>query len=193
MTPFVPDAGTTRRPTRERILDAAEDVVLTAGVARLTLEEAASRAGVSKGGVLYHFPSRAALVSAMVGRLAEQFDVGLQSHRSGTGPGAMVRAYIRECFSAPHGEQEQRSEQIGAAVVAAMASEPHLLEPLREAFAGWQQQIVTDGIDPVRATVARLAADGLWLGELFGFDALTPDLREQVRVELERMAGPAPG
>ncbi len=190
MTPTAPGADTARRPTRERILAAAEDVVLTDGVARLTLEKAAARAGVSKGGVLYHFPSRTALVSAMVGRLAEQFDAGLQSHLSDTGPGARVRAYVRECFSAPQGEDEQRSEQLGAAVVAAMASEPQLLQPLRDAFAGWQRQIADDGIDPVRATVARLAADGLWLCELFGFDALTPQLREQVRIELERLASP---
>lgn len=179
--------------TRERILAAAEDVVLTDGVAKLTLEKAAARAGVSKGGVLYHFPSRAALVSAMVGRLAEQFDTALRDELTGTGPGALVRAYIQECFTPARDEGEQRSEQIGAAVVAAMASEPHLLDPLREAFARWQRQIVTDGVDPARATIARLASDGLWLCELFGFAGLTPELREQVRLELDRMATPQDG
>ncbi|MEJ2578519.1 MAG: TetR/AcrR family transcriptional regulator [Kineosporiaceae bacterium] len=179
-----------RASTRARILDAAEDVVLTDGVANLTLEKTADRAGLSKGGVLYHFPSRSALIAAMVERLAGQFDEGLRAQHTGSGPGALVRAYIAECFAPPQGEREQRGEQLGAALIAAVASEPQLLAPLQGAFAGWQQQIADDGIDPARATVARLAADGLWLCELFGLDGLTPQLREQVRLELDRMARP---
>jgi AcrR family transcriptional regulator len=176
-----------RTSTRERILDAAEDVVLSDGVGALTLDKAAARAGMSKGGVLYHFPSRTALVSAMVRRLADRFDAGLVAHRVDDGPGSLARAYVRECFAAPQGEDEERTEQLGAAALAAMACEPDLLQPLRDAFAGWQRDLEADAVDPVRATIARLAADGLWLCELFGLADLTPQLRDQVRVELERM------
>lgn len=176
-----------RTTTRERILAAAEDVVLSDGVANLTLEKAAARAGVSKGGVLYHFPSRAALVAAMVQRLAEQFDAGLAAHRHDAEPGGLTRAYVRECFAEPVGPQEERTERLGGALLAAMASEPHLLDPLREAFARWQRDLEADAADPVRATVARLAADGLWLCELFGIDVIGVDLRHRVREELERM------
>jgi hypothetical protein len=91
-----------------------------------------------------------------------------------------------ECLR-PQGEDEQRTEQLGAAVLAAMACEPDLLQPLRQAFAGWQRELEAEATDPVRATVARLAADGLWLCELFGFAELSPQLREQVRGELEQM------
>jgi Tetracyclin repressor-like, C-terminal domain len=66
-----------------------------------------------------------------------------------------------------------------------MASEPQLLEPLRQAFDRWQQRVATDGVDPVRATVARLAADGLWLVDLFGFAPLDEPLRSQVAAFLE--------
>jgi AcrR family transcriptional regulator len=180
-------AQVARTSTRERILDAAEDVVLTDGVAALTLDKAAARAGMSKGGVLYHFRSRAALVSAMVQRLADRFDAGLTAHRRDDGPGSLARAYVRECFAPPQGEDEQRVEQLGAAVLAAMACEPDLLQPLRQAFAGWQRDIEAEAVDPVKATVARLAADGLWLCELFGLAGLSPELREQVRGELEEM------
>jgi AcrR family transcriptional regulator len=180
-------ARVTRLSTRERILDAAEDVVLSDGVAALTLDKAAARAEMSKGGVLYHFPSRSALVAAMVQRLAERFDAGLAAYRQDDGPGSLARAYVRECFAIPRGEDEQRTEQLGAAVLAAMACEPDLLQPLRQAFAGWQRELEAEATDPVRATVARLAADGLWLCELFGFAELSAQLREQVRGELERM------
>jgi len=186
--------------TRERIVRAAEEVVVTDGVACLTLEKAAARAGLSKGGVLYHFRSRADLVAAMVERLAVQFDDGIREHHAarraaselagGDGTGLFARAYVEECLAEPVTEAERHQERVGSALIAAIASEPALLEPLREAFASWQSQIVEDAADPgavVRATVARLAADGLWLCELFGIDALTPQLRDDVRTELLRM------
>ena len=66
--------------TRDRIVRAAEDVVIQEGVARLTLEAAAAEAGVSKGGVLYHFPTRAALVAAMVERFVVSFDADLERY-----------------------------------------------------------------------------------------------------------------
>src|SRR5687767_14471935 len=47
-------------PARERILEAAERVVGDVGAARMTLEGVAQAAGVSKGGLLYHFPTKEA-------------------------------------------------------------------------------------------------------------------------------------
>jgi AcrR family transcriptional regulator len=175
--------------TKARILDAAEDVVLTDGVARLTLEKAAARAGVSKGGVLYHFPSRSALVSAMVERLADRFDATLatQCAADDASSGAYARAYVDDAFAPADDEQARRGQRLGAAVLAAMASEPELLAPLREAFARWQAEIEADVADPVRGTIARLAADGLWLCELFGLGSLDPELRRRVHAELLRM------
>ena len=41
------------------------------GVPGLTLEAAARGAGVSKGGLLYHFASKEALLAALLARLAE--------------------------------------------------------------------------------------------------------------------------
>ena len=51
---------------RTRILDAAETIVRARGVPGLTLEAAAREAGVSKGGLLYHFASKEALLAALL-------------------------------------------------------------------------------------------------------------------------------
>lgn len=175
--------------TRERILLAAEDIVLTDGVATLTLENAAERAGVSKGGVLYHFGTRSDLISAMVQRTAERFDAGIEDHRRDHPDCTYPQAYIAECLAPPVDEHEQRMERVGASLIAAVAAQGDLSRPLREAFAGWQSRIEDDAEDAVVATVARLAADGLWLCELFGIDALGPELRARVEDELHRMVG----
>lgn len=176
---------------RDRILDACESIVIRDGVSRLTLDAAAAEAGLSKGGVLYHFRTRDALVSAMVERLVAAFDDDLveecaADERDGAEPaGRYVRGYVRAGIRAPRTAEDVRRERAGAAVLAAMASEPELLEPLRRAFDRWQQAVATDGVDPVRATVARLAADGIWLVDLFGFAPLAEPLRSQVAAFLE--------
>jgi len=69
----------------------------------------------------------------------------------------------------------------------AATTNPRLLDPLRERFRAWQQVIEHDGIDPVRATVVRLAVDGLWLAELLGLWSPGVELRTQVLDQLIRL------
>ena len=58
--------NTSGKDTRAKILDAAEDLILESGSSGLVLDEVARRAGVSKGGLLYHFGSKAELVSGLI-------------------------------------------------------------------------------------------------------------------------------
>ncbi len=177
--------------SRDRILDACESIVIRDGVSRLTLDAAAAEAGLSKGGVLYHFGTRDALVSAMVERLVAAFDSELMDESAAdattdaAASGRYVRSYVRATVRPSRTPEDVRRERAGAAVLAAMACEPQLLEPLRRSFDRWQDRLTSDGVDPVRATVARLAADGMWLVELFGFAPLAEPLRGQVAAFLE--------
>jgi AcrR family transcriptional regulator len=176
--------------TRQRILDAAEEVVLREGVAHLTLEAVAATAGTSKGGLLYHFPTRDALVAAMVDRLGAAFerDLELCGHADAGGPGSFTRAYVRATFSPPSGGESERERRLGVALIAGVAADPALLESLRARFAAWQARVEADGLPVARATAVRLAADGLWLIELFGLAPLREDLRRAVGEELEALA-----
>lgn len=56
---------------RSAALVAAEQVVCGAGIGCLTLDAIARAADLSKGGLLHHFPSKAALIDAMVRREVE--------------------------------------------------------------------------------------------------------------------------
>ena len=180
--------------TKQRILDAAERVVTRDGVGHLTLEAAASEAGLSKGGVLYHYPTRDNLVSAMVTRIIEQFEADITSHLPEPGtteaslPGAFARAYVRSTLEPATPGQER----LGAALLAAAAAEPELLVPLQEAAAGWQARMVDDGLDPALATVIRMACDGLWLCDLFGLASPQGDLRSEVGAAFVHMTRVAP-
>ena len=78
-----------RPQTRDAILDAAEMVVRDIGAAHMTLDAVAERAGVSKGGLIYHFPAKETLLAAMVSRLLRRFEERqARAARSGSEPSA---------------------------------------------------------------------------------------------------------
>ena len=77
------------RPSRRTaLLDAALTVVRRDGAAALTLDAVAAEAGVSKGGVLYHFGSKRALIDGLLERWLDEFGARL------AGPG-FAAAYVR--------------------------------------------------------------------------------------------------
>jgi AcrR family transcriptional regulator len=59
-----------RKPVaRDAVLDAFEGLLIDVGERAATLDAVAKRAGVSKGGLLYHFPSKEALITGVLERL----------------------------------------------------------------------------------------------------------------------------
>lgn len=169
--------------TRQSILRAANHLIMTSGVAALTLEAVAQAAGISKGGLLYHFASKERLIEGLIEHLLAEFTADIEREASSdaraASPGSWLRAYVRTSFAPQH-----QALDVSAALLAAIASNPALLEPMRERYIEWQAKIEHDGTDPAIATMIRLAADGLWFAELFGFAPPTAVLRAQVEQAL---------
>ena len=77
--------------TRDALLDAAKRVMQRVGAGHLTLDAVAKEAGVSKGGLLYHYPSKGDLLRGMLtARVATMMrhDLEAQMRRSCPAPGA---------------------------------------------------------------------------------------------------------
>ncbi len=78
---------------RDRILDAYVEVLGVEGERYATVEAVAAKAGVSKGGLLYHFPSKDHLAGALCDRLEELAAEDAQRMRTAAeGP---ARYYVR--------------------------------------------------------------------------------------------------
>jgi AcrR family transcriptional regulator len=71
--PVVPTHTTEEISTGERILDAAERCIGRYGLRRVSMADVATQAGVSRGSVYLHFGDRAALVDAVLQRVAARF------------------------------------------------------------------------------------------------------------------------
>jgi AcrR family transcriptional regulator len=145
---------------RDSILDAAELVLFEHGTQALTLSAVAERAGVSKGGLLYHFPGKEALIKGLVGRVIEEFDALVASYDDGS-PGSYSRAYVEAIFEVLTGSEAARTRRRWAGITCA-AADPELMAPLREAMARWHRRDPGEDSDPVAGMVVRLAAEGLW-------------------------------
>ncbi len=178
--------------SKDRILDAAERVVLRDGGAHLTLDAVAAEASLSKGGLLYHYPSKDDLIRGMIVRLQEQFEGEMNrlALADGEPAGRLTRAYLNTTLPQEPSAFCLRVRQISAALVAAVATNPALLAPLHERESNMHGRLLKDGIDPVSATIVRLASDGLWLAGLFGAPPLDPEMHAQVLAKLNELARP---
>jgi AcrR family transcriptional regulator len=171
---------------RERLLDAAEELVSAQGATNLTLDAVARAAGVSKGGLLYHFPTKEALLQAMVDRHLEEVDRRVAALLAGGGRYAAnpMLAYVHALL-----ETIPAKRAVGAALVAAAATNPALLQPCREHYARSLERLGAMPCGFERAATVLLAVDGLLLGELIQMSPFTPEQRERVVAELVRLAG----
>ena len=79
---------------RDRILDAAEDLICNSGIAGFTLDAVAHSAGFSKGGLLYHFSSKDSLISGLQRRMVSRLEQTLQDAERQQEP--ILQAFIRE-------------------------------------------------------------------------------------------------
>jgi len=155
--------------SREQMLNAAEDVVIESGVNGMTLEAVAARAGVSKGGLLYHFPSKDELIKAMVSRIASvvsnRFAEELAVEPPGRGRHA--RTLLRVMLNG-HGSTFARLKRVAAPLLAAMASDPRLLGPMRQFFKRVHQGMLDDGMPDDSSLLVLAALDGLKYWRIFG-------------------------
>lgn len=173
--------------SHDEILNAAEALVLEEGAGRMTLEAVAERAGVSKGGLLYNFPSKSELLQAMFARLIERFENDLcqcnSKAQGGSCKGNPLVAYIRAALA-----KDERTKRVSAALLAAVANDPAMLIPAKSHYQKRMAKLSEAGLKFEQAAIVCLALDGLLSLELFQMSPFTGKQREQVVDELLRLA-----
>ena len=164
--------------TRDRILQAATEVIIQEGVSSLTFDKVAARAGVSKGGFLYHFGSKDALIVGLLNQVMGVLDGELNVLADGIDvtQGAFALAYLDYVR-----EPTKAATDTAVSILAAAAVDDDLLDSTRATFRRWQDRLCQDdGLDEVEALLARIVGDGLWLIDLFGLAPPTAEERSKV-------------
>lgn len=160
---------TGRPSSRQRILDAAEELAREHGSANISLDAVATRAGLSKGGLLYNFPTKAKLLEALVeqhiGRAEEVLAQSEEAHKGG--PNSVALAYLDYCRQ----ELCVRS-QPASGILAAIAENPELIDPMRRHQRKLVRTMREKSTDLPLSLIALLVIEGIWSMRMFETNCL---------------------
>lgn len=165
-----------RPSNRSKILDAALRVVEREGVAAVTYDAVAQESGLTRGGMIYHFPSREALLLAIHQHLASEWEAMMVEHAgklaSKATPKERLVAYLKSC--------NQSASKADLQLYLEATVNPEFAEPWHVVMERWIPRSATAPEDSggIDALVARLAADGLWMNDSLSAAPLSAKTRK---------------
>ena len=170
---------------KDAMLNAAEEVVIRDGIGHLTLDAVAREAKLSKSGLLHYFPSKDALIDALVDRKLSNWRAGYEDAiaREEPGPGRIPRAFLNMCLSSA-GTCTSAMRRSSIVLVAALVHDASRVEPLRKLRREIMARIADDGLPEGTGEAILLAVDGLWFNWIFGMTELTTEQLSAVHAAL---------
>lgn len=154
--------------TRERILRAADAIATECGAGMVSLDAVAARAGISKGGLLYHFPSKSALLQAVV----EAYLNRVEALLDGDDPSVPDSLTLRLL---DHALVECRQKTPAGGLLAALSEDPTILAPVAAFQARVLARLHANASDPLLTELIFYAMQGWRCGRLMGTYAPSED------------------
>ena len=147
---------------RDALLDAYQATLLEQGQRATTLSVVAARAGVSKGGLLYHFASKESLAEGLIARLDELMEEDVAAMRDAQ-EGAS-RYYVRTSV------WTGGDFDLAFVAVAQLAQESHTgaQEAMRRGRQQWLELIRAEVGEEATARAILLLGDGLYFDAALG-------------------------
>ncbi|MFB2584931.1 TetR family transcriptional regulator [Herbiconiux liukaitaii] len=175
-----------RANNRTTILDAAIRVSARDGAAKLTLEATAEEAGLTRGGMTYHFRDRESLVTAMYEHLAAEWEQQLAEVAGKSAAEATqaerTAAYITLATTS--------ATSVDLELIHATSNDPALHRPLDEVHERWTPSPEDAARDSAirQQFIACLAADGLWSYDAMSSRPITPSFRAELTRQIVDLA-----
>ncbi|MGO4536062.1 TetR/AcrR family transcriptional regulator [Leifsonia sp. 2MCAF36] len=184
------DSPAASRTARDRVLDAFEELLAEQSERAATLDAVAARAGVSKGGLLYHFASKDALVHGVLDRFSGLVADDVERMRAASaGP---VDYFLRTSIPT-----DSRFEQAVVAVARlAQAADTRARDALADAQRLWLGVLEEAVGDPLAARMVMLIGDGMYYNTAL-LPAANTVLRDETDVDelialVRKISGPTP-
>ncbi|WP_408734426.1 TetR/AcrR family transcriptional regulator [Paraburkholderia bannensis] len=186
-----PASGTRRKKApmqvRAQLLQAASEIATDHGVPSVTLDAVAERAGVTKGALQYHFANKQGLLDALFEQTLERFERQMEARLAAepdNAGGARARAYLHSSIDEM---SPAASTNVLRVLVAAMMTDPEIRERYAAPMRKWTRPDPLPLEEAARLMICRLAADGLWISDLLGYQEMSPEMREEVVRQIEKM------
>jgi AcrR family transcriptional regulator len=154
-----------RRPNqKQHLFEQAIELVAHKGVDGLTIENLAAAAGMTKGGVQYHFHTKDQLVTELLAVLLQYVDDAITFEAGPDAHGAAwLCAYVGITLREP-----SAADGVAASLLAAMPPDDPRAEPFRLTSARWRERAERGVKDKALAQIIRMAADSAWIELIYG-------------------------
>lgn len=162
---------------RASVLDAFEAILIDEGERAATMDATARAAGVSKGGLLYHFASKAALEEGLIERMEVLAEEDTRSIAAD--PAGPVDAFLRTSIDT--GGPVDRSI-IAVARLAQRGSAP-AIAALRRVREQWEEMIRPHARDETALQLVMLVSDGLYYNNALGTDSVPGPVPEGAELD----------
>lgn len=152
--------GRRREIDREKVLDSADAIILESEGGHWTLDAVAERAGISKGGLVYCFPTKDALLAAALKRETDRVDTAIRQ-RAGDGwadPARRLLALMDEALA-----ESDTFIRRGSFLMTALVHNPELSRPARDYYRTLLDDIDISSPQGREIRQAVLAVEGLFL------------------------------
>ncbi len=170
---------------RDRIIDAAEQVVIEDGTRNLTFDAVAEKSQISRGGLLYHFPDKESLLTAMLDRHVDRLNESRAKKRAQL-PATPYREIAAHVLSALG---DVKKHKVGSAAFFALAAhDPAMLAPFKQQYRKFMHDVTGKGLRFQRAAVIALATDGLRVLEFLSMSPFDEKERATIVEELLELA-----
>jgi AcrR family transcriptional regulator len=143
---------------------------------------------LSKGGLLYHFKSKEDMMVGLIHRQIAGMNQELkdQVFNDPEPRGRFARAYLNVAYQKD--ECENPSQKLCSTLIAVIANNPKLLEPILTQINSIQERLQNDGLDPTSAFIIRLIGDGIWFNQMLGIP-VDPDMIANVLQRVQEETG----
>ncbi len=174
---------------REKLLDAAEELVREKGAAGLTIDALARACGVTKGGVQYCFGSKDELIAAMFARWDRDYDRRF-AELAGPSPDPVRR--VQAHVAAMHGSDEVSMAK-AASMMAALLQTPEHLAATREWYRQRMEGLDVTTVEGRRARLAFLACEGAFMLRFLRFMEIDAGDWDAIFADIDDLLEEAPG
>jgi AcrR family transcriptional regulator len=146
----------------------------------------AARAGVSKGGLLYHFPTKARLLEALVEEFLASFDQALREREAESvgAPNSVAQAYVDILIG-----EHLCGQPPPSGLLAALGEDPSFLAPVRRFDRMLLDRMKANATDPTIALIVFLALHGIKSMELLNIETIDAGEFESVVARLRELIG----
>ncbi|MFK4825588.1 TetR/AcrR family transcriptional regulator [Paenochrobactrum sp. BZR 588] len=173
--------GRPRVVDRNKVLDAAEHLLVEGGIEALTMDNVAREAGITKGGVQYCFGNKYGLMRAIINRWSYIFDAKVSAYKQGaTDPQSHVIAHIKATR-----DGEQMDDSRFSAMMASLVPNSEQLEESRKWYSSQLQGLDMSNPADRMARLAFIACEGAFLLRSFNLFAFTESQWQEIYDDIE--------